>query len=102
MGKLRAIIYVPVDDRERWEAACLAYCQRHEYEVVSLMLAGPGKWDSAIAMCYADEADVIVVASNEHLDPARTPRIESTTGEIRLDPGPTYRRTRVIRRDGEA
>jgi hypothetical protein len=101
MQQIRAIIYVPADERERWEAVCLDYCQRHGYRVVALMLAGPGKWDSALAMCGAGEADIIVVASNTHLDPNRMPRIESVTEEVPRFTDPP-RRTRIIRRDEEA
>jgi hypothetical protein len=102
--QLRAIIYVPDDeDRDRWEARCLEYCDRRRYRVVALVVGGPERWDDAMDMMYAREADVLVVASKMHLPPDRTPRVEAVTDEFsRIEDGPSHRRTRVIRRDGEA
>lgn len=101
--KARAIIYVPNDvDRDRWEAVCLKYCDRRGYEVVSLVVGGPERWVHITQMLQAYEAEVVVVASQDHLPPNRTPRIESVTEELRLDAGPPSRRTRIIRRDEEA
>jgi hypothetical protein len=100
---LRAIIYVPTVDRERWAAACFAYCQRHGHEVVALVVDGPGRWDQVFTMFAAGEADIVVVGSSDHPPADRLPRIESVTEELpRFGSDPGQRRTRVIRRDGGA
>lgn len=97
---LRAIIYVPTVDRQRWEAACFAYCQRHGHEVVALIVDGPGTWDQVFVMFNAGEADIVVVGSSTHPPADRLPRIESVTEELpRSDDAPRQRRTRIIRRD---
>lgn len=96
--RLRAIIYVPDDeDRGRWEDACLKYCDRRGYEVVALVVGGPDRWNDAMDMMYAHEADVVVVASKDHLPPDRTPRVEVINDEqVRTRPG-TRRPGRIFR-----
>jgi hypothetical protein len=96
--RLRAIIFVPDEERDRWEARCLEYCDRRGYEVVALVVGAPDRWNDAMDMMYAHEADVVVVASKDHLPPDRTPRVESSTEELpRTRPG-TRRPGRIFNR----
>lgn len=102
MNRQRAIIFGPVDDQERWEGACLAYCERRRYEVVGLVV-GEEKWADAWAAMTAGHADLIVVASEVYLPPHRSPRVETVTGElprISEQRSPASRRTGRVRRWG--
>lgn len=95
--RLRAVIFVRDDEeRSRWEAACLEYCDRCGYEVVSLVV---GDWSAVHQMFAANEADIVVVASKDQLAPDRTPRIESVTEELpKVEDGPRHRRTGRVQR----
>ena len=92
----RAIIFGPPEDRERWEAECLAYCERQRYVVVSLIIGGDEKWPAVRDALMTGVADVVVVASKDHLPSDRSPRIESVTEE--LPAIPARRRTGRVSR----
>lgn len=97
---LRAIIYVPSEDSERWQARCIEHCDRKGYAAVSLVIdATREQWRAVCLMLMAGEADVLVVGRRDHLAADRLPRIEYAD-EAR----PVKRRARpwVIRRDGGA
>lgn len=76
MEQERAIIFVPVDGRQRWEAECLRHCDLHGYKVVALVVGGLERWGDLMAMTRAGEAEVVVVARAEHLPVMRVPRTE--------------------------
>ena len=92
----RAIIFGPPEDRERWEAECLAYCERHDLEVVGLVIGGDEKWPALREAMINGVADLVVVASKDHLPPDRRPRIESVTEEFSAVPA--RRRTGRVER----
>jgi hypothetical protein len=99
----RAIIYVPVGERDRWEKLCLAYCAAHGYIVCALVEddgTGAG-WAGVTAMLMAGEADVAVVARQWHPPARRVPRVEVVELEVATDTRrpalPRQRRPRILR-----
>lgn len=88
MGQRAIVVYPDGPTSEAWLDRCLAHCRRREYDVVALV-RGLSRWGDAVTMIQDHEAEVIVVSSRRHLDPARTPRLESTTEDLtgRLVPG---------------
>lgn len=89
-------MYGPVEDQDRWEPACAAYCERRGYEVVWLVVGGPEKWPAVRAALMAGVADVAVVPDMTHLPADRTPRVESIQDE--LPQTPARRRTGRVQR----
>lgn len=72
-GPDRAIIYVPQNDIEESTLACLQYAYNAGYEVQGVIV---GRWDDALNMALDGAADVLVVASRDHIPGAVVPRIE--------------------------
>jgi hypothetical protein len=58
---------------------CLLHIERRGYELAGIV----HDWDTAIAQVRADEAEVVVLAREEHFDPGWTPRIEYVGEETR-------------------
>lgn len=94
--QLRAIVYGPVEDQDRWEPSCVMFCERRGYEVVALVVGGLEKWPAILEALAAGVGDLVVVDSSTHLDPRRLPRIESVTQE--LPRTPARRRTGRVSR----
>lgn len=90
----RAIIYVPSDGFEAHASRCMEYCKAQGYEFKGLIR---GNWEAARGMALRGETTVVIVASEQHLDPQRKPRIEVVANQ----PGETRweNRTRIIRRN---
>ena len=93
--QLRAIIWVPEEDRERWEAECLAHCERQGYEVMSLVVGGKEKWSDIWQILTGGTADVCVIHSRRQV-PDRLPRLEAVTEGFPVVPA--QRRTGRVRR----
>lgn len=70
-ARLRAIILYRLVDRL---SRAYDWCAARGYEVRALVPAE--RYEDAWALIRAGEADVIVAASPQALDPARVPRIE--------------------------
>jgi hypothetical protein len=68
-ARLRAVLWVPHRDRDRWERACHRDCQQHNERVVAVIQDdGTGKrWADAYAMLDRGEADVIVAGRWDHV-----------------------------------
>lgn len=95
MAKLKAIIWVPEEDRDRWEARCLDQCQRKGYEVTSLIVGGEERWPIIFDAFKRGVIDVCVVPSRSQFA-TRVPRLEAVTEEIPRVPD--QRRTGRVRR----
>lgn len=67
---------------------CIAHCNHRGYTFAGLAR----DWPTALKMIAAGLASVVVFARQEHLDPAREPRVEvcgETTQQLfRKSPGP--------------
>jgi hypothetical protein len=99
----RAIIYIPVGERDRWSALCLAYCAARGYTVAALVEddgAGAG-WAGVTEVLMGGEASVAVVARQDHPPAGRSPRVEVVELEAATDTRrpalPRQRRPRVVR-----
>lgn len=78
---------------------CIAHCNHRGYTFAGLVR----DWPTALKMIAAGMASVVVFAREEHLDPAREPRVEvcgETTQQLfRKAPGPDHgpgRRGRLV------
>lgn len=83
---LRAVVWVADDPEwQRLASCCADYCTRVGYEVVAVVAAETGgRWDDVARMVLTDgRAEVVVVASRDHLPRDRTPRIEAVADERR-------------------
>lgn len=85
-----AVAFVPEGPLDEiFVAQCLAHCAHRGYEVAGLVR---GDWPTVMAMLDAGLASVVVFAREEHIDPAREPRIEvcgeTTQALYRHAPGP--------------
>ena len=93
--RLKAIIWVQDEDRDRLEAECVAHCERHGYQVDSVVVGGEEKWPGIWQALTSGAVDVCVVSSK---DPVRDrlPRLEAVTEEMpRI---PAQRRTGRVSR----
>jgi hypothetical protein len=68
-----AVIFVPAHDIAEFGKQCMDYCAARGYEVAGVIR---GDWNAAISMTRASSATVVVIASWDHLDPDRKPRVE--------------------------
>lgn len=90
----RAIIFVPSENYDEHAARGLEHCERQGYDFQGLIL---DDWEEANRMMLDGETSVVIVSTEEHLDPQRKPRIEVVANQ----PASRYEtRTRLIRRDG--
>jgi hypothetical protein len=83
--QLRAIIWIQEEDQDRTEAECLAYCERHNYLVESLIIGGAERWHDVWTMLTTGVADVCVVHSKDRVRD-RLPRLETVTEEFSAVP----------------
>lgn len=95
----RAVVVRPVGDEqaERWVRQCLAYCERHGYQLVGLADS-----TGAMSMVASGEADLVVAAREAHIgippfveivaDEARDPAGTRQRRARRLQPAPNHRR----------
>lgn len=76
--KRRAVILVPDDgERDRWTAECIADCDAHGFEVTALVAhADPREgWAEAMRVIESHHAELIVVATRDHVPPDRVPQL---------------------------
>jgi len=100
MKRLRAVIYVFSGiDQERHQRACIAWCERRRYQVVSLVIddRSASRWPDVCRMATTGAADLVVVFDRDNLPPARLPRVEGV-GPMTSTTPPRQRRPRSIRR----
>lgn len=100
----RAIIYISrSDDLDHLTTACVEYCERRGYTLVSLVAGDPRgrKWRDAYEMLLSGNADVLVAPSRGHLPANRVPRIEIVDEQgrqVRPQKVPRERRPRRTQR----
>lgn len=90
----RAIVYVPCGEFDPHAARCMQYCQDRGYEFQGLVR---GNWSAVQRLLSDGEASVVIVSTEEHLDPDRKPRIEVVAHQPAGDQW--SKRTRIIRRN---
>ena len=92
----RAIIHVPpTEDFDQHASRCLDYCEQQGYEFQGITR----DWAAVQQMLGDGQTSVVIVSTEEHLDPNRKPRVEVVANQ----PASRYEtRTRLIRRQGEA
>jgi hypothetical protein len=90
----KAVIFVPVGEFDPHAARCAEYVEEKGYELAGVVR---GDWAAVQKMMRDGEADVVVLSTEDHLDPRRKPRIE-VVANAALSRWET--RTRVIRRGG--
>lgn len=82
---LRAVIWLPTGpDMDRWEAHCLAWCERYRADVVAVMHVGEDAewlWGQVRRMAWEGVFDYLVVAREDHLPRLRRPRIVVVANE---------------------
>jgi hypothetical protein len=74
---------------------CIDYCLAQGYVMGGVIR---DDWQKAVDYLYTGEAGVIIAASDETLDPDRTPRVE-VVAHMPVRGRTCVPRTRVIRRD---
>lgn len=93
--RLSAIIWVPEEEQDRWQAVCLDHCEQHRYQVDSVVVGGEEKWPIIFDAFKRGVVDVCVVPSRSAVQD-RLPRLEAVTEELpRI---PAQRRTGRVRR----
>jgi len=99
-----AVVFVLTRYLLRDTDRCLEYCRQQGYRFVGLIA---DDWAAAIELTRSGEAQVIVVADPEHVDPDRTPRVEFVAHQMPQGAGPAgprpgaAPRTHIVRRQTE-
>lgn len=91
----RAIVFVPSTDYEIHTDRCMQYLKEQGYQFEGLIR---GDWAKVLRMFADDGASIAIVATEEHLDPERKPRVEVVANQPSPD---RWQRTRIIRRTAE-
>jgi hypothetical protein len=99
-----AIVFVMSRYLLRDAARCIDYCRVQGYNMVGLI---KDDWAAAIALTRKGEAEIIVVADPQHIDPDCKPRMEFVShppmpgaGPAGIRPG-VARRTQIVKRQTE-
>lgn len=92
----RAVIFIPSGAFDPHAARCAAYAQERGYELVGIVR---DDWAAVQRMMRDGEAAVVVVSTEDHLNPQRKPRVEvvANAAASRWE-----KRTKVIRRGAGA
>lgn len=73
---ITAVIFVSADAPQSHVDRCLNHCITHAYEITTVVR---GDWNEVTRMRASGEAQVVVIARWDHLDPERLPRVELAT-----------------------
>jgi hypothetical protein len=94
---MTAIIFVPKAHVAAHLGTCLAYCTARGYEVGGIVSTS---WLAVLAIRLTGDADVIVVARPDHIDPEQELRVEvvSDQNHVVSPPRPGSRAQRRPRR----
>lgn len=90
----KAIIYVPHGQFDPHAALCMQHCEDRGYDFHGIV---SGDWGAVQRMLGDGEASVVIVSTEAHLDPNRSPRIEVVANQPAG--GRWAGRTRIIRRN---
>jgi sugar phosphate isomerase/epimerase len=91
-----AIVFIPKAHLAAYTGACLEYCAARGYEVAGIVSS---TWLATLAIRLGGNADVIVVARPDHIDPAQELRVEvATTIDGATSPAPRPRNAEHVAR----
>lgn len=104
--KEAAVVFVSTQHLLPDAHRCINYCRTQGYSMIGVV---KDDWTTALEYITSGKAAVLVVADEQHLDPARTPRIEVVTHGRQTNAGgrsakgkTRNTRTRIVRRNAGA